>query len=380
VDQDEGPVVADEAMRNLYRMAERVAQGRISVLILGETGVGKELFAEAIHRGSPRRRQPFVKLNCAAISEALLESELFGHERGAFTGAEQAKPGLLEVASGGTVFLDEVGELSMATQAKLLRAIEQRQVLRVGSLQPRDLDVRFVSATNRDPEAQIRAGLLREDLFYRLEGVTLRIPPLRERRQEIAPLAQAFLRRGADELGLEVVPALSPRAEALLVGYDWPGNIRELRNVIDRALLLAWGDVVEPEHLPLDKLQATWRTAPGPARPGRGGAGRGGPGRGAGRHRGGPGGGRRQPDPGGGAPGDLAPDPLQEAGRVRAPQAAQAELTNGPRNRERGRGEVDSSSLSSRTTDGAPPGFIQGSGVFHLGNGASFARSHYVLR
>ena len=264
-DPGDGPVVEDEAMRNLYRLAERVAKGRISVLLLGETGVGKEVFAEAIHRASPRRERPYVKLNCAAISEALLESELFGHERGAFTGAEQAKPGLLEVAAGGTVFLDEVAEMSLATQAKLLRAIEQRQVLRVGGLEPRTIDARFVSATNRDPQEEIRAGRLRQDLFYRLEGVTLQIPPLRERPQEILPLARAFARRVADELELPGVPSLSPRAAELLMAYHWPGNIRELRNVIERALLLTPHDRIDPEHLPLDKLMAAWRAAPAPA-------------------------------------------------------------------------------------------------------------------
>lgn len=257
-----GPIIEDEAMQNLHRLAARVAKGRISVLLLGETGVGKEVFAEHVHQASPRRAAPFVKLNCAALSESLLESELFGYDKGAFTGADRAKPGLLEVASGGTVFLDELGEMSLATQAKLLRVIEQNQVLRVGGLEPRPIDVRYVCATNRDLLAEVEAGRFRQDLYYRLEGVTLRVPPLRERPSEILPLARAFLRRGADELGLEVVPQLSARAVEVLEGYRWPGNIRELTNVVERALLLTSADRIEPEHLPLDRMQARFRSAP----------------------------------------------------------------------------------------------------------------------
>jgi DNA-binding NtrC family response regulator len=255
------PIVEDAAMQDLYVVAERLARGRISVLLLGETGVGKEVFAEAIHERSPRRSRAFVRLNCAAFSETLLESELFGHEAGAFTGAIKEKPGLLEIADGGTVFLDEIGEMSAATQAKLLRAIEQRQVLRVGGLEPKPIDVRFVSATNRDVEREVARGTFRQDLFYRLDGVTLRIPPLRDRKSEILELARSFLEDNAKEMA-RPAPRLSERARELLLGYSWPGNIRELKNVIERASLLALGNEILPEHLPVDKMTADWRPAP----------------------------------------------------------------------------------------------------------------------
>ncbi len=257
----EGPVIEDAAMRELYRVIERVARGTISLLLLGETGVGKEVVAEAIHRRSPRADKPFVRLNCAALSEALVESELFGHEKGAFTGAEAAKPGLIEEAQGGTVFLDEVGELPLATQAKLLRVLEQRELQRVGGLKPRPIDVRFVAATNRDLEAEVAAGRFRQDLLYRLNGASLRVPPLRERTTEIAPLARLFAARAAASVGLTVQPELTAEALTRLEAYSWPGNIRELRNAIERAVLLG-GEVIAPEHLPLDKLSAVWTAAP----------------------------------------------------------------------------------------------------------------------
>jgi DNA-binding NtrC family response regulator/pSer/pThr/pTyr-binding forkhead associated (FHA) protein len=250
-------VIADPAMRELYRVVDRVAQGSIAVLLLGETGAGKEVVAEAIHRRSPRRERPFLRLNCAALSEHIVESELFGHEKGAFTGAERAKAGLLETAAGGTLFLDEVGELPLVTQAKLLRAIEQREVLRVGAVSPRAIDVRFVSATNRDLEAEVERGRFRRDLYYRLNGAVLSIPPLRERTSEIEPLAQLFLDRAARELGLVRPPSLAFATIELMRAYSWPGNIRELRNAIDRAVLLS-GDVIEPIHLPFEKISASW--------------------------------------------------------------------------------------------------------------------------
>ena len=257
-----GPhIVADPAMKDLYRVAERVARGSISVLLLGETGVGKEVVAEALHRASPRRDRPYVRLNCAALSESLLESELFGYEKGAFTGAERSKPGLLETADRGTVFLDELGEMPAPLQAKLLRVLEQRQVLRVGGLEPRSIDVRFLSATNRDLEQEIEAGRFRRDLFYRLNGVMLHVPPLRERVMEIPLLTDAFLEQICVDNGFEVVPRLSDRVRELLAGYDWPGNVRELRNVLERALLLCPGDRIEVEHLPVDKMTASWGAA-----------------------------------------------------------------------------------------------------------------------
>ena len=183
---------AGEAMRRVHELAERAAAGTINVLITGETGVGKELLAETVHRASPRRGGPYVCLNCAALSETLLESELFGHERGAFTGAVQAKLGLLETAARGTLFLDEVGELPLSTQAKLLRVIETREVARLGSVRPHRIDVRFIAATNRDLEAEVARGAFRADLYYRLNGITLTIPPLRVRLEEIRPLAETF--------------------------------------------------------------------------------------------------------------------------------------------------------------------------------------------
>ncbi len=249
-------VVGAGAMQHLHRLVERIAAGTISVLILGETGVGKEVLAESVHRTSPRADKPFLRLNCAALTESLLESELFGHERGAFTGAVQAKPGLLETAQGGTVFLDEIGELPPATQVKLLRVLEERQVLRVGGLKGRPIDVRFLAATNRDLEAEIERGTFRRDLYYRLAGISLVIPPLRERVGEIAGLARAFAAQAARQGGHREA-RISAAAMARLEGYSWPGNIRELRNVIERAVLLAAGGEVGLEHLPVEKMAST---------------------------------------------------------------------------------------------------------------------------
>jgi len=258
-----GVIVEDDAMRDLYRVIDRIAPGKISVLLSGETGVGKEVVAEAVHARSPRATKPFVRLNCAALSETLVESELFGHEKGSFTGAETAKEGLLETGNGGTVLLDEVAELPLATQAKLLRVLEQREVLRVGSLKPRSIDVRFVSATHRDLDAEVAAGRFRQDLLYRLNGVTLLVPPLRDRGEEIEPMARAFVEQASAALGSPSHPEISAEAMALLESYGWPGNIRELKNVIERAVLLA-GDIIEPAHLPLDKLTTTWTAAAAP--------------------------------------------------------------------------------------------------------------------
>jgi two-component system response regulator AtoC len=248
-----GRVAGGEAMQRVHALAERAAAGTINVLITGETGVGKELLAEAVHRASPRREGPYVCLNCAALSETLLESELFGHERGAFTGAVQAKPGLLETAASGTLFLDEVGELPIATQAKLLRVIETREVTRLGSVRPRRIDVRFVAATNRELEAEITRGAFRQDLYFRLNGITLTIPPLRVRVGEIRQLADTFVRQICRDLG-RPPPIVPSPIIALLESYAWPGNIRELKNMVERAVLLCAGPVIGQEHLPLDKL------------------------------------------------------------------------------------------------------------------------------
>ena len=258
-----GAIVLDPRMRDVYRLAEKAAGRDINVLILGETGVGKEILAQTIHRASKRADRPFLSLNCGGVSETLRESELFGYERGAFTDAKVAKPGLLEMAEGGTVFLDEIGEMSPSIQAMLLRAIDTKQIMRVGGVRPKAIDVRFVAATNRDLVEEIREKRFRSDLYYRLNQISLEIPPLRERRSEIRPLAEAFLAELAG--GAAGAPRLSNEAVQLLESHAWDGNIRELRNVINRALVLCDGDTIEPEHLPLETLQRAASPARMPA-------------------------------------------------------------------------------------------------------------------
>ncbi|MBK9262205.1 MAG: sigma 54-interacting transcriptional regulator [Polyangiaceae bacterium] len=243
-------IVRDEAMKRLYAVIDRVAEGSISVLLLGETGVGKEVLAETIHRKSPRAGKPFLRLNCGALSESLLESELFGHEKGSFTSAIRSKPGLFETAEKGTVFLDEIGELPLGIQVKLLRVIEERQVMRVGGLSPRPIDVRFISATNRDLATEVQRGTFRQDLYFRLNGIALSIPPLRERRDEIEPLARAFAVSAAASIGRSP-PVITAQAMLALLHHDWPGNVRELRNAIERAVVLSDG-VIRPEDFVLD--------------------------------------------------------------------------------------------------------------------------------
>jgi DNA-binding NtrC family response regulator len=240
---------AGGAMERAERLLERVAPGDISVLLQGETGVGKEVFAERVHARSRRASKPLLRLNCGGFTETLLDSELFGHEKGAFTGADKAKPGLLENADGGSVFLDEIGELPLGLQARLLRVLQDRKVQRIGALEPRAIDVRFISATNRELLAEVASGRFRADLYYRLNGVTIAIPPLRERVAEIGPLARRFVADASRETGRTVV--LSKPAIARLEHHAWPGNIRELKNVIDRAALIAPGDEIEVEHLSL---------------------------------------------------------------------------------------------------------------------------------
>jgi two-component system, NtrC family, response regulator AtoC len=239
----------DDPMERIYKLARRIAVSQINVLLLGETGVGKEVMARTIHSASPRASKPFLGLNSAALSEHLFESELFGYERGAFTGATQAKPGLIETADGGTVFLDEVGEMPLSTQAKLLRVLEEREVMRVGGLRARSVDVRFIAATNQNLERDIELGRFREDLFYRLNGISLVIPPLRERTGEIASLARTFIAETCKQSGTFAQPMLSQEAIEWMGEYPWPGNIRELRNAVNRAVLLASGGVIRPEHL-----------------------------------------------------------------------------------------------------------------------------------
>ena len=250
----DGSGVGSGAMDRLKHLVERVADSDISIVIHGETGVGKEVLAREIHRLSPRRAKPFVGLNCAALTETLLESELFGHERGAFSGAVATKPGLFEVAEKGTVFLDEIGEMSPAMQAKLLRVLEERTVLRVGGLSTRPIDVRFLAASHKDLESEVDAGRFRQDLYFRLNGITVEIPPLRERGSELEGLCATFIADACRRNKRTTVPLVSREAMALLSRYTWPGNIRELRNIIERAVLLSSGTRITPEHLPAERL------------------------------------------------------------------------------------------------------------------------------
>jgi DNA-binding NtrC family response regulator len=241
-------------LERMRPMVERIAASDISVLVLGETGVGKELLSRMVHELSPRKAQPLVSINCAALDEGLLESELFGHERGAFTGAVQAKPGLLESAQGGTVFLDEVGEMPLTTQAKLLRVLETREVTRLGALRPKAIDVRFVAATNRDLEAESARGAFRQDLFFRLNGIALVLPPLRERPAELEQLAVGLLKQACARARRANVPRIAPEALAVMKRYSWPGNVRELRNALERAVVLCPDDVITLAHLPMERL------------------------------------------------------------------------------------------------------------------------------
>jgi transcriptional regulator with GAF, ATPase, and Fis domain len=234
-------------------IVERIAASDISVLIVGETGVGKELLSRMVHEVSPRRDRPLLLINCATLQETLLESELFGHERGAFTGAVQTKRGILEAAEGGTLILDEIGEMPLSVQAKLLRVFEHQEVVRVGAVKPTPIDVRFVAATNRDLEREIERGTFRQDLYFRLNGITLVVPPLRERVGEIDQLAEGMVAQAARRMGREV-PSISAEVKKLLKRYAWPGNLRELRNVLERAVVLCAGDVITLAHLPVDRM------------------------------------------------------------------------------------------------------------------------------
>jgi transcriptional regulator with PAS, ATPase and Fis domain len=250
----EGIIVADAAMRKLYDVLSRVSSTSATVLILGETGVGKEIVAEQIHRQSPRSAAPFLRLNCASVPEALLESELFGHERGAFTGADRRRAGYFEAASGGTLLLDELGEMPLSVQAKLLRVLERRTITRLGATEEVPVDVRILCATHRDLAQDIEAGSFRRDLYYRIATFTVQVPPLRERPTEIVLLAELFARRFAHEMG-QPRPPLGRDAVALLLAHRWPGNVRELRNAMEYAVVMAGPAPIAAEHLPAS-LQA----------------------------------------------------------------------------------------------------------------------------
>jgi DNA-binding NtrC family response regulator/pSer/pThr/pTyr-binding forkhead associated (FHA) protein len=243
-------IVAEPAMQRIYELLRRLARSDLAVLILGETGVGKELAATALHGWSPRTEKPLVALNCAAIPESLLESELFGHEKGAFTDAHSSKPGKIEAADGGTLFLDEVGDLSPACQAKLLRVLESRKVSRLGALREREVDVRIVAATNRALDADVESGRFRRDLYYRLSAASVYLPPLRERKRELAALARAMLADCCQRLG-RPGKTLAPGAIDALTALPWPGNVRELKNVLEYVVATVDRPVVMPADLPI---------------------------------------------------------------------------------------------------------------------------------
>jgi transcriptional regulator with GAF, ATPase, and Fis domain len=242
-------------MKEVYRLLGRAAATDSTVLLRGESGTGKELAARALHEGSPRAGRPFVAVNCATFSETLLESDLFGHERGAFTGAVARQIGKAEAADGGTLFLDEIGEIPLSLQAKLLRFLQERQIERVGSTRPIQVDVRVVAATNRDLEKAIREGTFREDLYYRLNVITLHLPPLRERREDVPLLASYFAALTSRRLGRSVA-GFTPEARACLSRYDWPGNVRELSNAVERAIVLGEENLIRPEDLPEAVLES----------------------------------------------------------------------------------------------------------------------------
>jgi two-component system response regulator AtoC len=239
--------------QQLQSLVDLVAASEISVFIHGETGSGKEVTARAIHAGSPRKAKPFVAFNCAALPDNLLESELFGYERGAFSGADRAKPGLLESAEGGTVFLDEIAEMAPLVQAKLLRVLEEREVQRLGALKPKKIDVRLVSASHRLLDEEVEAKKFRQDLYFRINGLTIEIPPLRERLAELDDFAAKFLDDAAKKAG-RAAPQISPEAARAMRNHDWPGNLRELKNTMERALVLSAGGPILVPHL---SLQAT---------------------------------------------------------------------------------------------------------------------------
>jgi DNA-binding NtrC family response regulator len=252
------------AIRSVYRLVEQAAPSEASVLISGESGTGKELVAQTIHQLSRRSAMPFVAINCAAIPESLLESEIFGHERGAFTGAVERRQGCFELAHKGTLFLDEIAEMPQATQVKLLRVLQERSVRRLGAQKEQACDVRVVAATNVNPRKAVEQGLLREDLFYRINVIAVTMPPLRDRKEDIPLLVQAFMAE-FNAQNAKNIRAIESEALRALQAYNWPGNIRELRNVIERAVILAQGDFIQASHLPPDLGHAAPAAEPAPS-------------------------------------------------------------------------------------------------------------------
>jgi two-component system response regulator HydG len=245
----EGIIGKSAAMQDVVRTARQVAASDIPVLIMGESGTGKELIARAVHAGSRRRKQRLVALNCAGLSESILEDELFGHVKGAYTGAQTEREGRFEHADGGTLFMDEIGDMPQSMQAKLLRVLENGEVVRLGSNDPVKVNVRLISATNRDLDEMVADKRFREDLFFRIKGVTIRIPPLRERREDIPLLVYYFLKQAAEKYN-KTIDAVTPETQQMLMGYAWPGNVRQLKNVIENMVVLSPGPKLGPESLP----------------------------------------------------------------------------------------------------------------------------------
>src|SRR6184192_1625779 len=259
---DQEIVSASAEMEAVKKMILKVARSTSTVLIRGESGTGKELIARAIHTQSPRADEMFQAVNCAAINENLLESELFGHEKGAFTGAHAEKKGLFEIADKGTLFLDEIGELDVSMQAKLLRALQEREIRRVGGTRAIKIDVRVVAATNRDLRAMVQDGRFRDDLYYRINVLSIDVPPLRERREDIPVLLDYFLKKHTRNTS-RLVKGLTPETRRMMNDYAWPGNVRQLESAIERAILLCEGDMITPEDLPTEVQQETKGTGPG---------------------------------------------------------------------------------------------------------------------
>ncbi|THB70107.1 MAG: sigma-54-dependent Fis family transcriptional regulator [Desulfovibrio sp.] len=244
-----GMVGKSPALDEVFTVLAKVAPTDSTVLVTGESGTGKELLVRALHTNSLRAEQPFVPINCGAIPKELLESELFGHEKGAFTHAIRSRPGRFELADGGTIFLDEIGEMDLSLQVKILRVLQEKEFERVGGTSAKKVDVRIVAATNRDLEEEVRTGKFREDLYYRLNVIPLHLPPLRERGQDITLLAKTFIKRFSEKKGRSML-ALDPQAEKLLKAYSWPGNVRELENFMERMSILCDNETIQPEDLP----------------------------------------------------------------------------------------------------------------------------------